>query len=159
MARSTHTVTNQPPPLVGYDVFTADRALTAAVERHLDPALLDEVRGELSALGRAAGSAQVQEWGVQANENPPGLRTHDRYGHRSTRSSSIRPGTGCSARASRPGLTAAWARPGGHVRRAAAFLVWTQVDAGQLLPAVDDPRGGARAAHRPRRWPPSGSPG
>jgi putative acyl-CoA dehydrogenase len=134
MAGSTHTVTNQPPPLVGYDVFTADRALTAAVERHTDPELRDEVRGELAALGRASGSAQLHEWGTQANENPPRLRTHDRYGHRLDEVD-FHPswhrllGKGVSA-----GLTAAWSRPAGHVRRAAAFLVWTQVDAGNLCP-------------------------
>src|SRR2546430_14337498 len=33
-------------------------------------------------LGRLAGSARAQELGRQANENPPKLRTHDRYGHR-----------------------------------------------------------------------------
>ncbi|MEV1078185.1 acyl-CoA dehydrogenase family protein [Streptomyces sp. NPDC050211] len=134
MSGNTHTVTNQTPPLVGYDVYSADRALTEAVERHLDPALLDEVRGELAALGRTSGSAQVQEWGVQANEYPPRLRTHDRYGRRIDEVD-FHPawhrllGKGVSA-----GLTAAWGRPGGHLRRAAAFLVWTQVDAGNCCP-------------------------
>ncbi|NUR43414.1 MAG: DNA alkylation response protein [Streptomyces sp.] len=134
MAGSTHKVTNQPPPLTGHDVFTTDRALVAAVERHVTPDCLDEVVGELAALGRASGSAQVQEWGAQANENPPRLRTHDRYGHR-VDEVEFHPawhrllGKGVSA-----GLTAAWNRPAGHVRRAAAFLVWTQVDAGNLCP-------------------------
>ncbi|MGV9239783.1 acyl-CoA dehydrogenase family protein, partial [Streptomyces nigra] len=32
------------------------------------------------------------------------------------------------------GLTAAWTRPGGQVRRAAAFVLWTQVDAGNCCP-------------------------
>ncbi|AKJ09930.1 acyl-CoA dehydrogenase [Streptomyces incarnatus] len=131
---STHTVTNQPPPLVGYDVFTADRALVAAVERYTGPDVLDEVRSELSALGRAAGSAQLQEWAVQANEHPPRLRTHDRYGHRIDEVD-FHPawhrllGKGVAA-----GLTGAWTRPSGHVRRAAGFLVWTQVDAGNCCP-------------------------
>ncbi|MFF7948218.1 acyl-CoA dehydrogenase family protein [Streptomyces griseorubiginosus] len=134
MAGTTHTVTNQPPPLTGYDVYGADLALKEAVARHLDPDLLDEVDGELSALGRACGSAQVQEWGAQANENPPRLRTHDRHGHR-VDEVEFHPawhrvlGKGVAA-----GLTAAWARPGGHVRRAAAFLLWTQVDAGNCCP-------------------------
>ncbi|MGW0087470.1 acyl-CoA dehydrogenase family protein [Streptomyces sp. NPDC003328] len=134
MAATTHTVTNQAPPLVGYDVFTADRALAAAVERHLDPALLDEARDELSGLGRSAGSAQVQEWGAQANENPPRLRTHDRYGNRIDEVE-FHPswhrllGKGVAA-----GLTAAWSRPGGHVRRAAAFVLWTQAEAGNGCP-------------------------
>ncbi|KUO19228.1 acyl-CoA dehydrogenase family protein [Streptomyces dysideae] len=134
MAGSTHTVINQPPPLVGHDVYTGDRALTAAVERHLDPELLGEARDELAALGRTCGSAQAQEWGVLANENPPKLRTHDRYGHR-VDEVEFHPawhrllGKGVSA-----GLTAAWARPGGHVRRAAGFLMWTQVEAGNGCP-------------------------
>ncbi|MFF9208238.1 MULTISPECIES: acyl-CoA dehydrogenase family protein [unclassified Streptomyces] len=134
MAGSTHTVTNQPEPLAGYDVFSADRALVAAVERHLDPALHDAAFEELSGLGRSAGSAQVQEWGAQANDNPPRLRSHDRYGNRIDEVD-FHPawhrllGKGVGA-----GLTAAWQRPGGHVRRAAAFLVWTQVEAGNTCP-------------------------
>ncbi|MFF9117820.1 acyl-CoA dehydrogenase family protein [Streptomyces massasporeus] len=134
MAGSTHTVTNQVPPLVGYDVFSADRALAAAVERHLEPDLREEVLGELAALGRASGSAQVQEWGRQANENPPRLHTHDRYGNRIDEVE-FHPswhrllGKGVSA-----GLTAAWDRPAGHLRRAAAFVVWTQVEAGNGCP-------------------------
>jgi putative acyl-CoA dehydrogenase len=134
MAGSTHSVTNQPPPLVGYDVYSADRALSEAVERHLAPELLDEVSGELAGLGRTCGAAQVQEWGALANDNPPRLRTHDRYGRRIDEVD-FHPawhrllGKGVSA-----GLTAAWARPGGHVRRAAAFLMWTQVEAGNGCP-------------------------
>ncbi|WP_420036319.1 acyl-CoA dehydrogenase family protein [Streptomyces sp. cg28] len=134
MAGSTHTVGNQPPPLTGHDVFTTDRPLTEGVARHLTPGLLDEARAELSLLGRTAGSAQAQEWGRLANENPPRLRTHDRYGHRIDEVE-FHPswhrllGKGVSA-----GLTSAWTRPGGHVRRAAAFLVWSQVEAGHLCP-------------------------
>ncbi|GHB47042.1 acyl-CoA dehydrogenase [Streptomyces umbrinus] len=134
MAASTHTVTNQAPPLVSYDVFNADRALVEAVDRHLDPQLLDEAHGDLSALGLTSGSAQVQAWGALANENPPKLRTHDRYGNR-VDEVDFHPswhrllGKGVSA-----GLTAAWSRPGGHVRRAAAFVVWTQVEAGNGCP-------------------------
>ncbi|MEU0999790.1 acyl-CoA dehydrogenase family protein [Streptomyces tibetensis] len=134
MAGSTHTVTNQVPPLVGYDVFSADRALAEAVDRHVDPDLREEVLGELTALGRTSGSAQVQEWGRLANENPPRLLTHDRYGNR-VDEVEFHPswhrllGKGVSA-----GLTAAWDRPAGHLRRAAAFQVWTQVEAGNGCP-------------------------
>lgn len=134
MAGSTHTVTNQPPPLIGHDVYTCDRALTEAVERHLAPELLDDAQGELAALGQTCGSAQVQEWAVLANENPPRLRTHDRYGRRIDEVE-FHPswhrllGKGVAA-----GLTSAWVRPGGHVRRAAAFLLWTQVEAGNGCP-------------------------
>ncbi|MFF9190407.1 acyl-CoA dehydrogenase family protein [Streptomyces rochei] len=134
MAGSTHTVTNQAPPLVGHDVFTADRALADAVGRHLAPHLREEAFAELSGLGRGCGSLQTQEWGAQANANPPVLRTHDRYGHRIDEVD-FHPawhrllGKGVAA-----GLTAAWSRPGGHVRRAAGFVLWTQVEAGNGCP-------------------------
>jgi putative acyl-CoA dehydrogenase len=134
MAASTHDVTNQPPPLVGHDVFATDRVLVEAVERHLAEEVLDEALADLSALGRTTGSAQVQEWAVLANENPPRLRTHDACGNRLDEVE-FHPswhrllGKGVSA-----GLTAAWSRPGGHVRRAAGFMVWSQVEAGNGCP-------------------------
>ncbi|MFG3505386.1 acyl-CoA dehydrogenase family protein [Streptomyces sp. NPDC047821] len=134
MATTTHTVTNQPPPLVGYDVFTADRALNEAVERHLPLELLDEARQELSKLGTTAGSAQAQEWGFLANENPPKLRTHDRYGHRIDHVDFHPAWHRLLGHAVTNGLTNAWGRPGGHVRRAAGFLVWTQTEAGHGCP-------------------------
>ncbi|MEU2231935.1 acyl-CoA dehydrogenase family protein [Streptomyces vietnamensis] len=134
MAPSTHTVTNQAPPLVGYDVFTSDRALAEAVERHLVPELLAEVREELSLLGRATGSAQVREWGEQANANPPRLRTHDRYGHRIDEVEFHPAWHRLLGKSVSAGLTHAWGRPGGHVRRAAGFLVASQAEAGHGCP-------------------------
>ncbi|MFJ3503571.1 MULTISPECIES: acyl-CoA dehydrogenase family protein [unclassified Streptomyces] len=134
MARTTHTVTNQPPPLVGYDVFTGDRALVEAVERHLDPGLLGEARESLALLGRATGSEQVREWGEQADENPPRLRTHDRYGHRLDEVRFHPAWHRILGRSVSAGLTDAWDLPGGHVRRAAGFLVATQAEAGHGCP-------------------------
>ncbi|MER5846716.1 acyl-CoA dehydrogenase family protein [Streptomyces sp. NPDC002012] len=134
MAATTHTVSNQVPPLVGYDVFAADRALTEAVQRHIPPELLDEARGELGELGRSAGSAQAQAWGAQANENPPVLRSHDRYGNRIDEVEFHPAWHRLLGHAVAAGLTDAWGRPGGHVRRAAGFLVWTQAEAGHGCP-------------------------
>uniref|UniRef100_A0AAU3GNB6 Acyl-CoA dehydrogenase family protein n=1 Tax=Streptomyces sp. NBC_01401 TaxID=2903854 RepID=A0AAU3GNB6_9ACTN len=134
MAPSTHTVTNQVPPLVGYDVYAGDRALTEAVERHLAPGVVEEAREELSRLGRSAGSFQSQEWGAQANENPPKLRTHDRYGNRIDEVEFHPAWHRLLGHAVSAGLTDAWGRPGGHVRRAAGFLVWTQAEAGHGCP-------------------------
>ncbi|MEV0091404.1 acyl-CoA dehydrogenase family protein [Streptomyces sp. NPDC050738] len=134
MAATTHTVTNQPPPLVGYDVFSSDLALTEAVDRHTAPELLDGAREELAALGRTAGSAQAREWGFQANENPPKLKTHDRYGHRIDEVEFHPSWHRLLGKAVSSGLTDAWGRPGGHVRRAAGFLVWTQAEAGHGCP-------------------------
>ncbi|MER7948133.1 acyl-CoA dehydrogenase family protein [Streptomyces sp. NPDC096079] len=134
MAASTHTVTNQAPPLVGYDVFRSDRALAEAVDRHLGPDLLAEVREELSLLGRATGSEQVREWGEQANAHPPRLRTHDRYGHRIDEVAFHPAWHRLLGRSVSAGLTHAWGRPGGHVRRAAGFLVASQAEAGHGCP-------------------------
>ncbi|MDQ1007575.1 putative acyl-CoA dehydrogenase [Streptomyces sp. V4I23] len=134
MADSTHTVTNQAPPLVGYDVYSADRALAEAVDRHVAPELRDEVREELSALGQTAGSAQAQEWGTQANENPPKLRTHDRYGNRIDEVEFHPAWHRLLGHSVSAGLVNAWNRPAGHVRRAAGFLVWTQAEAGHGCP-------------------------
>ncbi|MFC9263955.1 acyl-CoA dehydrogenase family protein [Streptomyces hydrogenans] len=134
MTAASHTVTNQAPPLVGYDVFTSDRALAEAVSRHLPTELLDEALGELRALGRATGSEQVREWGELANAFPPRLRTHDRYGHRIDEVEFHPSWHRLLGKAVAAGLTDAWGRPGGHVRRAAGFLVATQAEAGHGCP-------------------------
>ncbi|MEV7511572.1 acyl-CoA dehydrogenase family protein [Streptomyces sp. NPDC090085] len=137
MAATTHTVSNQAPPLVGHDVYGGDRALTEGVERHLaaaDPELLAEVREELTDLGHAAGSAQAQEWGAQANENPPKLRTHDRYGNRVDEVEFHPAWHRLLGHAVGAGLTDAWGRPAGHLRRAAGFFLWSQAEAGHGCP-------------------------
>ncbi|MFI6766233.1 acyl-CoA dehydrogenase family protein [Streptomyces sp. NPDC050355] len=134
MAATTHTVTNQPPPLVGYDVFGSDPALTEGVARYLDGARLAEVRAELSLLGKAAGSAHAQRWGEQANAHPPVLRTHDRFGHRIDEVEFHPAWHRLLGHAVSAGLTDAWSRPDGHLRRTAGFLVWTQAEAGHGCP-------------------------
>ncbi|MEV5974673.1 acyl-CoA dehydrogenase family protein [Streptomyces sp. NPDC051921] len=135
MAPGTHTVTNQAPPLVGYDMFASDAALTEAVARHLPPDVYDEAREELTTLGVSAGSAQAQEWGRLANAYPPQLRTHDRYGHRIDEVEFHPAWHRLLGRGVGAGLAgAAWGRPGGHVRRAAAFLLASQVEAGHGCP-------------------------
>ncbi|MFF8808721.1 acyl-CoA dehydrogenase family protein [Streptomyces omiyaensis] len=134
MEARSHTVTNQAPPLVGYDVYTGDRALSEAVGRHLPAELLDGAREELRTLGRATGSEQVREWGEQANAFPPRLRTHDRYGHRIDEVEFHPAWHRLLGKAVSAGLTDAWGRPGGHVRRAAGLLVATQAEAGHGCP-------------------------
>ncbi|MEE1926838.1 acyl-CoA dehydrogenase family protein [Streptomyces sp. TRM 70351] len=134
MPHATHAVTNQVPPLAEYDVFSADAALAESVARQVAPGRADEVRAQLSALGREAGSARAQEWGVLANEYPPRLRTHDRYGRRIDEVDFHPAWHQLLERAVGAGLTAAWARPDGHLRRAAAFVVWSQVEAGHGCP-------------------------
>jgi putative acyl-CoA dehydrogenase len=72
-------VLNQPPPLAGYNAYEADTPLREAVAREgggwIDATARD--------FGARCGSAEVLAWGRLANEHPPVLRTHDRYGQRS----------------------------------------------------------------------------
>ena len=124
-----HEVANQPPPLVDYNVFTADRVLVEAVRR--EGADWDVAR--ISEVGELAGSERVQVLGAQANENPPQLRTHDRYGHRvdtvdfhpswhELMGMAVAHELHCSP----------WKdpRPGAHVARGAAFMCMSQAEAG-----------------------------
>jgi putative acyl-CoA dehydrogenase len=73
----THAVTNQPPPLEGYNAYAGDAALRDAL--HREGGGWGEER--LQAFGEIAGGELV-EIGRLANENPPTLKAFDRYGRR-----------------------------------------------------------------------------
>ncbi len=129
---STHEVTNQPPPLQGHDV-AADAALLEGLERegagwHAE---------DLHRLGRRAGTAESQRWGVEANSQEPVLVTHDRYGHRIDEVDFHPSWHALLDVAVSEGLAGApWAdgRPGAHVARAAGFYTWSQVEGGHGCP-------------------------
>ena len=128
----THEVFNQPPVLDGYDVAD-DPAMLAALRREGAGWAEDGIRE----LGRLAGSARAQELGRQANENPPRLRTHDRFGHRVDEVEFHPAWHELMTVAVRHGLHGApWrdARPGAHVARAAGFYVWGAAEAGHTCP-------------------------
>lgn len=72
--------------------------------------------------------------GALANENPPLLRTHDRYGNRIDEVEFHPSWHRLLGRSVAAGLTDAWGRPGGHVRRAAGFMLATQTEAGHGCP-------------------------
>ena len=130
---ATHDVTNQPPPLVDYDVFTSDLALVEGVQRHQAGWALDQ----LAELGRRAGSAQAQEWGRQANVNPPTLVTFDRYGHRIDEVDFHPAWHELMTVAVEAGLhSTSWTdpKPGAHVARAAAFATWSHAEGGHGCP-------------------------
>jgi putative acyl-CoA dehydrogenase len=129
----THVVTNQPPPLAGYDVFGSDAALVEGVQRY-DAGWAAE---HLTTLGQRAGTPEAQEWGRLANENPPTLRTLDRYGHRVDEVDFHPSWHQLMEVAVGAGLHASpWVdpRPGAHVARAAGFSVWSQVEGGHGCP-------------------------
>lgn len=128
----THEVTNQPPPLEGVDLFSGDRALHDAV-RHWGGAGHVE---RLTDLGRRCGSAEVIDWGVQANRAPPVLDTHDRYGRRIDEVT-FHPayhqlmdlGLGAGLASSAWGGT-----PSGHLLHAAILFLTGQADSGTSCP-------------------------
>jgi putative acyl-CoA dehydrogenase len=130
---ATHEVLNQPPPLEGHNAFTGDTALVEGVRREG----AEWAQAELTELGALAGSPTAIRWGFEANENPPVLHTHDRYGNRADEVA-YHPSYHELMRAAVAfGLHAApWAdeRPGAHVARAAKMIVWSQVDAGHTCP-------------------------
>src|ERR1700677_4455523 len=128
----THEVFNQPPPLTEFDVAD-DPALLDALAREGAGWALPQVRS----LGRLAGSDQAREWGRLANEHPPRLHTHDRFGNRIDEVEFHPAWHSLMQVAVEHGLHAApWAssRPGAHVARAAGFYVWASAEAGHTCP-------------------------
>jgi putative acyl-CoA dehydrogenase len=125
----THEVTNQPPPLVDYNVYEADTVLVEATRREG----ADWAEERIAAVGALAGSERIQALGAQANENPPKLRTHDRYGHR-VDSVDFHPSwhelLGLAVEHELHSLP--WKQPGvgAHVARASAFICMSHAEAG-----------------------------
>ncbi|SPT56845.1 acyl-CoA dehydrogenase family protein [Actinomadura madurae] len=127
----THEVFNQVPPLAGHDVAD-DAVLLDGLAREGGGWAEAEVR----ALGRLAGTERAQERGRLANEHPPVLRTHDRYGHRIDEVEFHPAWHELMTVAVTHGLHgSAWSdsREGAHVARAAKFYTW-RVDAGHGCP-------------------------
>ena len=128
----THEVTNQPPPLTGYNTFDSDRALSEALRREGAGWAEDACR----ALGERAGGEEAQAWGEQVNAQTPVLRTHDRYGNRIDEVEFHPAWHKLLDVAIANGLhSLPWRDPraGSHVARAAMFMTW-QTDAGHGCP-------------------------
>jgi putative acyl-CoA dehydrogenase len=132
---STHEVTNQPPALPEYNVVLADPALREGIARWGGRA---QDHAELEALGALAGSSEAQIWGDQADRNPPALHTHSPQGVRVDEVDFHPAWHQLLDTAVSYGLTAEpWAKPAGtgaHLRRAAGFVAWSQVEAGHGCP-------------------------
>jgi len=129
---ATHEVLNQSTALTGHNVYSGDRALRDALAFHAPGA--DET-GRV-ALGALLGSEAMQTHARLANVHKPSLHTHDRFGHRSD-SVEFHPSyhalLGAAVGA---GLHATpWAQgPGAHIERAAAFMMFTQLEPSVLCP-------------------------
>jgi len=128
----THEVLNQPPPFEDVNLFTGDRALADAVARAGGAPHGDR----LSALGACCGSAEVIDWGVEANRNVPVLDSFDRYGQRIDEVR-FHPAYHQLMRLGlESGLASvAWdGTPAGHVAHAAILFLTGQADSGTSCP-------------------------
>jgi len=128
----THTVTNQPPPLDGANLYRLDLPLQAGVRRH--GATWAEAR--LDTYGALAGGP-LSEAGMLAERYPPRFSSHDRYGHRIDLVE-FHPAYHTLMRtAVEHGLPSLpWASPGegAQVARAALVYLHMQADAGSGCP-------------------------
>jgi putative acyl-CoA dehydrogenase len=130
---ATHEVFNQPPPLVDYDLFSSDRALVEAVRRDGT----DEAVPGLATFGRRLGSAEVIEWGIEANRTTPVLQSFDRFGRQRDVVEFHPAWHELMALAVGEGLhTGPWAEPRAcaHVARAAQVYMQCQIEAGVQCP-------------------------
>jgi putative acyl-CoA dehydrogenase len=128
----TTAALNQPPPMPDHNAFAAHAALREALHREGGGWAEDR----LLALGELAGNQQVRDLGRLANENPPILRTFDRYGHRIDEVEFHPAWHELLDYATAHGLHALpWAEPraGAHAARAAMFMTWN-VEAGHGCP-------------------------
>jgi putative acyl-CoA dehydrogenase len=147
---------NQVPPLAGHDLFTCNRPLVEALAREGGGWAAERC----SSFGRIL-TGEPLEWGRLANENPPKLRTHDRYGER-VDEVEFHPAWHDMMRLSLAhGLhSLSWTadREGAHVARAALFMLAAQVEAGHGCPVSMThavvPALRAAAPHLAEEWEP-----
>jgi len=125
---TTHEVLNQVPPLENRNLFEDHPALQEALER--------EGGGWARERLRAAGAfwgGEPMRWGVEANEHPPVLHTHDRFGHRRDEVE-FHPAWHALMQAGVEQELHAlpWRtdQPGAHVARAATYVCSGQAEAG-----------------------------
>ena len=128
---STHTVTNQPVPFEDVNLFERDKALRDAV--HVFGA--GNHAGHLSDFGARCGSNDAQRWARLANENPPKLKSFDRYGHRIDEVEFHPAYHQLMALGLENGISGApWVSEAGHVLHGAMMILMMQADAGVTCP-------------------------
>jgi len=130
---ATHEVFNQVEPLIDHDLFGSDRAVQDTL-RWLAPAL---DQAPLHALGRQWGSAPMQEHARLAHWHRPVLLTHSPQGRRLDRVEFHPSYHALMQAAIGAGLHgSAWQDPAphAHLRRAAGFMMFTQLEPSVLCP-------------------------
>ena len=132
MSHVTHEVSNQATPLADVNLFSGNRALRDALRFH-HPAY-DETR--FVQLGAEMGSAAMQAHARLANLHKPMLHSHDRVGRRIDQVEFHPSYHALLASALSHGLHGTpWSRPAGaHIERAAAFMLFTELEPSVLCP-------------------------
>jgi len=129
----THEVLNQPEPLVDYNVFDGNRALRDALKLNAPHLEL----GPFHALGAQLGQAEMQTHARLANVQGPQLRSYSRFGHRIDEvefhpSYHVLMKAACAAGLHATPWTDTDVSP--HVRRAAGFMLFTELEPSILCP-------------------------
>ncbi len=130
---STHAVTNQAPPRIDIDEFATNVPLVEAVNRYDAAWALPQ----LHQVGQYVGTAQFQHDAELANTFEPVLHAFDRYGNRIDEVEYHPAYHRIIGAAVESGAhTSAWAepKPGANVARAAAFMLFAQVEPGHACP-------------------------
>jgi len=124
---------NQPPPLAGYNTYLTDRPLYEAVAREGAA----WAHPQLEVYGSTLGTIEAIDWAATANEYPPVLRTHDRYGRRRDEVEFHPAWHHLMRLAVEQGIhNLPWAcdRAGAHVARAALAMLGSKNEAGHMCP-------------------------
>ncbi|TXJ07595.1 MAG: DNA alkylation response protein, partial [Aeromicrobium sp.] len=130
------TPVNQVPPFDGHNLVTTDTALCTALGAFAGesaPAMIDS----LVDLGETAGSSEARQHWHRANTNTPVFRATDRYGQRVDVVDFDPSWHWLMERGIGYGLGGTpWfdSDPHAHLRRAAGFIAWGQVEQGHMCP-------------------------
>jgi len=148
---SVDAVDNQPSELVGYNLFTTHPVLVEALAREGQRADHES----LAALGARLGTLEMSALADAANRYPPVLRLVDRFGHRRDEVDFHPAWHRLLGQLIAEGLhTGPWAEPvpGAHVRRAAGYLMWAEVENGTQCPATMTYGAYAALARQPQEF-------
>lgn len=131
----THEVLNQAPPLENTNLYLRNAALREGLAREGAGA----AHTWMDARGAELGSAQMLEWAAQANRNPPTPKLFDTAGNRRDEVEFHPAYHELMAYLKRHGASAGpWAQPvaGAHVKRAAFYMLYAEVEDGTLCPTT-----------------------
>ncbi|MEW6690193.1 MAG: isovaleryl-CoA dehydrogenase [Pseudomonadota bacterium] len=132
---ATHEVVNQAPPLENYNLYRRNLPMQEALAREGAGA----ARDWMTERGAELGSPRMREWAEQANRNSPQPRLFDPAGHRRDEVEFHPSYHQLMAYLKRNGASAGpWSDPvpGAHVKRAAFYMLYAEIEDGTLCPTT-----------------------